>query len=128
MSLLTCGLIWVPIPPNNSPLARNRRSSNPASGRHTPGFRTSRRKFFFCNTLARGKCGRHWTFPQTAGGGGYTNCRVPWHGGKIQCAQQLVGSFSRENCTLNQCGPGLAGESFHCPAGGYANVTLRLDT
>src|ERR1035441_4421795 len=46
-----------------------RRSSNPASGRHTPGFRTSRRQFLFCNTLARRKGGRHWTFPQTAGGG-----------------------------------------------------------
>src|ERR1039458_3180045 len=47
----------------------NRGSSNPASGRHTPGFRTSRRQFFFCNTLARRKGGRHWTFTQTAGGG-----------------------------------------------------------
>jgi hypothetical protein len=47
----------------------NRGSSNPASGRHNPEFRTSRRQFLFCNTFARRKGGRHWTFPQTAGGG-----------------------------------------------------------
>ena len=54
---------------NASGLMPNHRSSIPTSGRHTPGFRTSRRQFFFCNTLARRKGGRHWTFPQTAGGG-----------------------------------------------------------
>jgi hypothetical protein len=54
---------------SDSRFTRNRRSSNPASGRHNPEFRTSRRQLVFCNTLARGKRGRHWTFPQTADGG-----------------------------------------------------------
>ena len=77
-----------------SRFALNRRSSYPASGTHTPGFRKSQRQFLFCNTLARGKRGRHRMFPQTAGGG-CTQLPGPVPRGTIQSAQQLVGSFSR---------------------------------
>jgi hypothetical protein len=53
------------------PVGRTTESSDEQFGwmPHTPGFRTSRRQFLFCDTLARRKSGRHWTFPQTAGGG-----------------------------------------------------------
>src|ERR1039458_6159961 len=53
------------------------------------------------------------------------NWRVPCQGGRIQCAQQLVGSFSRENCTLNQCGPRFAGESVPLSSGGIPRIDVK---
>ena len=57
-----------------------------SSGRHTSGFRTSRRQFPFRNTLACHKGGRNWTFPQTASGGSIQlPGSVPW--GRIKFGQ-----------------------------------------
>src|ERR1039458_3567332 len=54
------------------------------------------------------------------------NCRAPCHRGKIQCAQQLVDTFSGGNYTLNQCGPRLAGESV--PLSGWGIRQLNTPT